>query len=76
MKKTLLHEPDRYGERSSLRVNFCVLEDHERSEIDAGLRYVPNHKQAFEQAVELKSSIPGAPSPVVKTIPRPFLLSN
>ena len=79
-KKTLLHKPDSYGEQSSLRVNTSDTEDHESSAIDAGLLLWPitGHGKRSNEPWNwfVKTSIPGALSPVLENFCRSFSRPN
>ena len=77
-KKTLLHKPDSYGEQSSLRVNTSYTEDHESSAIDAGLLLWPITGKRSNEPWNwfVKTSIPGALSPVLENFCRSFSRPN
>ena len=77
-KKTLLHKPDSYGEQSSLRVNTSYTEDHESSAIDAGLLLWPITGKRSNEPWNwfVKTSIPGALSPVLENFSRSFSRPN
>ena len=79
-KKTLLHKPDMYsyGEQSSLRVNTSYTEDHESSAIDAGLLLWPITGKRSNEPWNwfVKTSIPGALSPVLENFCRSFSRPN
>ena len=77
-KKTLLHKPDSYGEQSSLRVNTSYTEDNESSTIDAGLLLWPITGKRSNEPWNwfVKTSIPGALSPVLENFCRSFSRPN
>ena len=77
-KKTLLHKPDSYGEQSSLRVNTSYTEDHESSAINAGLLLWPITGKRSNELWNwfVKTSIPGALSPVLENFCRSFSRPN